>query len=294
MMSPIACRVVVGLAVLFATSAGCSSSSSPTSPSVSVSKPTETPTRLQLNGYVSDSAYRPLAGATVEVVSGPSAGMSTSVSASGEFSLTGDFDSTTMFRASVGGHVTATQPWTCAAATCSGSGARPYLAFYLAPLEPAVNIAGEYTLTFVADPACAGVPSELRSRTYNATILPATRRNEPAGSAFVMKVSGGTFVTNLDSFGIGVAGDYASFFLDGGHDAPVVEQVSSNSFLAFSGGAAAQAPSTTTPSVSMMFDGWIEYCLVNAPTALYSQCPVPAVNNVYCESKNHQMILARR
>jgi hypothetical protein len=246
---------------------------------------------MQLIGFVSDSAYRPLAGATVEVVSGPQAGMSATADASGQFTITGDFDSSTNFRASIAGHRTATQPWTCATgASCPA--ARPYLAFYLAPLAAAVNIAGDYSLTFVADPACTDIPSELRIRTYGATISPDSRQNMPAESSFLLKVSGRSFLPNLDSFRIGVAGDYVALFLDGGHDAPVVEQVTPDSYLAFSGNSAA---TVSAPSTSMVFDGWIDYC-PNSPTAYSNQygCQSNTAKYVHCQSSNHQLILARR
>jgi hypothetical protein len=289
MMNPYACRVVITFAVLAATSVGCSSSSTPTSPSATASVPQQN--QMQLTGFVMDSAFRSLAGATVEVVDGPQAGLSTTADASGRFSLSGDFSSSTTFRASAGGYMTTTQPWTCATgASCWPGSARPYLAFYLAPLAPPVNIAGNYTLTFVTDPVCTDVPAALRTRTYLATILPGAGKNAPAGSSFVLKVSGGSFAINLDSFRIGVAGDYVSYFLDGGHDAPVVEQLA-DSYLAFSGSASGPAPTASVPSISMAFDGWIEYCATGLPMRLYYACPAVAV---HCESTNNQLILAHR
>ena len=287
MMNPYACRVVLSLAVLAATSVGCGDSTTPTSPSATASVPQ--PTRMQLIGFVSDSAFRPLAGATIDVVSGPQAGMSATADANGQFTITGDFDSATNFRASIAGHRTATQSWTCATgASCSGSGsARPYLAFYLAPLVPPLNIAGDYTLTFVADPACTAFPTELRTRTYAATILPAALKNTPADSSFVVKVSGASFLPRLDSFQVGVAGDYVAFFLDAGHDAPVVEQLAPDSYLAFSGNSAA---TVSAPSTSMAFDGWIDYCL-NSPLGFNNGC---SSGTGHCQSSNHQLILTRR
>ncbi len=47
---------------------------------------------LFIQGTVSDTAFRPLAGARVEVLDGPQAGLSTTANAQGEFSLTGTFD----------------------------------------------------------------------------------------------------------------------------------------------------------------------------------------------------------
>ncbi|MEO8682831.1 MAG: carboxypeptidase-like regulatory domain-containing protein, partial [Vicinamibacterales bacterium] len=226
------CAVVV--VMVLGMGVGCGSSAMPTSPSGTATASPPQPTQMQLTGFVADSAFRPLAGARVEVVDGPSSGVSAIADASGQFSLTGLFNSATSFRASQRGHVSATQPWSCSVSACPGStGARPWLGFYLTPDAPAVNIAGDYTLTFVADSTCADLPAELRTRSYAATIAPAARRNTPAETSFALTVSGATFLRTFDSFDIGVAGDYVGFFLDGGHDPPVVEQVANNSYLAF-------------------------------------------------------------
>src|SRR4029079_18685054 len=69
-----------------------------------------------VRGSVSDTAFRPLDGAGVEVVDGPLAGMSTTADANGSFSLSGTFDDATRFRATMDGHPAATQvsrtfPW---------------------------------------------------------------------------------------------------------------------------------------------------------------------------------------
>jgi hypothetical protein len=64
-----------------------------------------------VNGWVFDSAFRPLAAASVEVLDGPQAGTSATANAEGHLSLTGTFDDTTRFRATTEGHVAATQTW---------------------------------------------------------------------------------------------------------------------------------------------------------------------------------------
>src|SRR5687768_4434969 len=89
-------------------------------------QPVPQPTANQLNGEVYDSAYRPLSGARVEVLDGPHAGTATTASATGSFSLRGTFDSTTKFRATHDGHISATRSWT-QCATC----VRPWLGFVL-------------------------------------------------------------------------------------------------------------------------------------------------------------------
>ena len=266
--------IVVAL-VLVPALAGCNASTSPSGPSP-VSQASRPVTAIQLTGFVIDSGYRPLAGARVEVIHGPQAGTSAIADAAGQFSLTGEFDSTTAFRASADGYATATQPWSCSVGTCPGpTGARPWLGFYLAPLAPPVDIAGHYTLTFVADPACSDVPTELHTRTYAATIVPEARTNVPANTSFALTVSGAPFLRTFDSFSIGVAGDYLGFFLHGGHDPPIVEEIAANTYLAFSGNASASLPSPAMSTISATFDGWINYCEMRRPWAAASTTVAP-------------------
>jgi protocatechuate 3,4-dioxygenase beta subunit len=60
-------------------------------------------------GYVGDTAYRPVAGATVEVVDRPLAGTRLTTDAGGRFSYTGGFPGAITFRAVKDGYRTATQ-----------------------------------------------------------------------------------------------------------------------------------------------------------------------------------------
>ena len=110
--------MVKAIALLIITTlVGCSRSdavSTPTAPSsassaLQIAAPTKTP--LQLRGFVTDTAFRPVAGARVEVVDGVSAGTAVIADANGEFVLRGMFHAATRFRASSEGHETRTQPW---------------------------------------------------------------------------------------------------------------------------------------------------------------------------------------
>jgi hypothetical protein len=263
--------------------------------------------RTTISGFVLDTGFRPVADARVEVVAGsPQSGTSTTADAAGQFSLTGTFDSTTRFRATKDGYVTATQTWSCSVGTCPGpQNARPWLGFYLASsLAPPVNIAGNYTVTFIADSACTDFPNEVRPRTYPATITRSSGPNIPADTSFKLTVGGAAFLANLNGFGIGVVGDYVDLWLDGGHDPPLVEQLAPNTYLAFSGNATASVGRLPMSSISTSLDGWIDYCVMKAPMGAFYNCgtsnttgePIPGLATTYahCESKNHQVILTRR
>jgi hypothetical protein len=177
------------------------------------------------------------------------------------------------------------------------------LGFYLASSQaPPVNLAGDYTLTFIADSACTGLPDEVRTRTYQATIAPSSIRNIPADTSFKVTVAGASFLAGLADFGIGVIGDHVDLWLDGGHDPPLVEQLAPNTYLAFSGNATASVAAPIL-SISASFDGWIEYCVMKTPIGSYYNCGTDntgavvmgqALARVHCESTNHRLILTRR
>jgi hypothetical protein len=163
-----------------------------------------------------------------------------------------------------------------------------------------VNIAGDYTVTFIADSACIDLPSAMRTRTYGATITPSSSPS----SSFTLIASGVAFLGNLNNFPIGVVGDYLDLWLHGGHDPAVVEQLAPNTYLAFSGNATASVGTSPVSTISMPFDGWIDYCVLKAPMGSTYNCgtsnttgePIPGQATAYahCESKNHQLILTRR
>jgi hypothetical protein len=118
-------------------------------------------------------------------------------------------------------------------------------------------------------------------------------------------VDGAPFLTGFNGFLIGVAGDYLGFWLHGGHDPPIVEQLSPTTYLAFSGNARASSGSTGASTISVPFEGWIEYCELKGPmttppyncgTSPRTGEPIPGAAVVYthCESTNHRLTLMRR
>jgi hypothetical protein len=158
---------------------GCSGADgavTPTAPStVGASPQSVAPlaTTVQLRGFVTDTAFRAIAGARIEVLDGPSAGYVAVSGDSGEFVLSGMLTAATQFRATKEGHQTRTQPWNCSVAVCLGTGgAQPWLGFYLTVLEASVNIAGDYTLTFTAAGTCTDLPDIARTRSYRAAVTP--------------------------------------------------------------------------------------------------------------------------
>src|SRR4029453_12403155 len=210
--------------------AGCGAPESATSPSdvaspssIASSAPqTVTPARL---AYVMDTALRRVAGARVEIVDGPQAGTVLTTDADGLFVLTGNFVSNNTFRASANGYVTATQGF-----RTSAPGGVPWLTFYLAADAVPIDIAGDYTLTMTADSACVDLPSEVRTRTYSATVA---SKPVTSGTSFKLVVNEVPTFGALNGFEIGVAGNPLGFWLDGSHDPTLVERLDTSTYLAY-------------------------------------------------------------
>ncbi len=271
---------------------------SPVSPSVEASPNQVYPVQ---SAGVADTAFQPIAGAEVEIVSGPQAGTSLFTDENGRIQLTGMFLSTDTFRASKEGYGSVTRGF-----TWSAPNGRPWLAFNLEPLSPAVDIAGDYTLTLDADSTCSTFPEELRSRSYAATITPTTTPTGPSNSSLELTVTNApTLVAwrNLNGFRIGVAGQVVYFDLHGGHDPSLVEQLDRTTYLAYSGSARTTVSASAPATISAPFDGWIDYCMMRSPMGLAYICgtdndgnPIPgaSVTRNHCESPNHRLTLTRR
>src|SRR5215213_8272965 len=131
------------LIVIALFSFGCSTPTTPTVvPTATTPAIVGAPSGVAIAGKVYDTAYRPLGGAIVEVIDGPSVGMTVATIASGEFALRGAFDETTHFRATKAGHSEAVLKMGPRCAACNPNF---WVYFYLAgPVAP-VNIAGDYT-----------------------------------------------------------------------------------------------------------------------------------------------------
>ena len=260
-------------------------------------EPTRSPAALAgepVRGTASDSAFRPLAGARVEILDGPQAGMSTTSDARGDFGFMATVDDTTRFRASKEGHVTATATIQPACDRCNPS---RWVHINLDVLDPPVNLAGHYTLTLAADSACATLPDELRTRTYDATVQLASLRQPGyanSKTAFEVIPSGSTFADTLGYISLNVAGNFVSVWLGDHTDPGIAERVAPNTYFAFGGGAtltvASPVHAITTP-----FEGWIDYCALKAPVGARYDCNAEiAVTFARCNSSRHQLTLTRR
>jgi len=235
-------------------------------------QPAPTPNAGGVHGKVVDTADRPIVGAIVEVLDGAQAGMSATSGVTGEFMFPWPFDDTTLFRATKKGYIAATQSWK------RGSPDHPWLLFYLGVLVPPVNLAGDYTVSFIADTACAvALPVELRTRTYAATMTavpPSSIYQE--NTRYKIALSGAQFDSYYNWFSVAVAGDYVAFWLGDEH---IVEQLAANTYLEIGGAASASVGTSPISTISTSFDGVFDY---------------HAVAHARCESKKHQLNFTRR
>ena len=284
-------RGVVLLVVVAQGLVGCGGSGSPSVPSavpLPTPQPVPQPTPFQVTGYVFDTVNRALAGARVEVLDGPQAGTSTTSDTAGAFSLTGTFDGTSRFRASKEGYVAATQ-------TFSLIVTRRSIFFALDVPAGPVNIAGDYTLTFSADSACADqLPTDVRTRTYLATITPVSSLTRSANTQFTAALSGAELDTYYRMISIFVAGDYVDFDLS---DNFLLEEVAPDTYLTIGGVGAASVGTSGVSTISASFQGLFDYCVTKAePNVgnLYGCVPAEAIAHAQCASKNHRLILTRR
>jgi hypothetical protein len=284
-------RGVVLLVVVVQGLVGCGGSGSPSVASavpLPTPLPAPQPIPFQVTGSVFDTVNRALAGARVEVLDGPQAGTSTTSDPAGAFSLTGTFDGATRFRASKEGFVAATQAF-------SSIVARRSIFFALDVAAGSVNIAGDYTLTFTADSACADqLPAEVRTRTYAATVRPTSSSTRPANTQFTAALSGAELDTYYRMITIFVAGDYLDFDLS---DNFLLEEVAPDTYLTIGGVGAASVGTSGVSTISASFQGLFDYCVTKAEPNLgnlYSCVPAEAIAHAQCAAKNHRLILKRR
>lgn len=284
--------VILGLLI-----AACGSS-----PAVPVMPTAPTPAAVggvTVSGLVYDTARRPLAGATVEAVSGPGAGVSAVANAKGEYSLTGAFDAATEFRATKEGHADAVETMPVPCARCNP---QHWLYFFLALPVPPADIAGDYTLTVSAASSCSMLPTEMRSRTYPVNIVALPHQRTAADTSFRATIAGGSVLPGLGwaDLWIAVAGEYLELSMGDQHGQPgLVDRVYDNAFLAVGGIGATSVGVGRVSTITAAFDGAIEYCVLTPGVSPIDgngryACAAPhSDTHAVCHSPDHQLILKR-
>jgi hypothetical protein len=288
-------RICAGVVLMSVILAGCDNPTTPLAPSISPAPQAASPPgprEVQLTGIVMDTAFRPLAGAVVEILDGALAGSSATTGADGLVSFVGALEGAVRVKASKDSHLDATETPGPTCNTC-GSSPRRWVFFYLGPtVPPAADLSGSYTLTVAADPACQALPDDLRTRTYDAAVAPVANSRHPAGTHFAMKLTGASFPPFFDGITIGVAGELIVFeFM--GEGLGFVEQVAPRTTLGFGGRAEVTVGSAAVSRISTTFKGVVDYCVLASDTGRFYDC-TPADTHVACESASHRLSLAKR
>jgi hypothetical protein len=220
----------------------------------------------QIVGSVQDTAGRPLADATVEIVAGLQTVASTTSDAGGRVAFSGSFAVPVTCRASKEGYATESQIVRQQLPSSNGA-----VAFSL-PVAPTVTIVtGNYTLTSVADNACTSLPDDVRTRTYAATITSvASNGNEfPDNTQYMVNVQGtSTFFGGTGGFPISVVGNYVAATDD--TTGQIIENIGPGRSLELNagGGSVVEAPTVSTLS----FDAGIKYCELKSAGLSCSFC----------------------
>src|SRR5262245_41890862 len=273
----------IGLVIALFALAGCGGSKSAvTAPSAMPGVTTTPPlgSVLAMMGTVSDSAFRPLPDARIEVLDGSQAGTITVSNSRGEFAFWGTIEDNTRFRATRDGYTSSVETLQSPCATCSPSPSR-WVHFVLNAVTPSVNMAGDYTVTFTG--TCDNLPTDVRTRTYEATI------GSPPYDGYVsVPLRGGTFIKGWDSLPMGVESDYVAFWIE-----ILVDQLAPNTYLTVNALAAARVGTEVKEKYTFPLDGSIDYC-VTSDTGSYEDCYHRPSTATHARCASGQLTLTRR
>ena len=246
-----------------------------------------------ISGSVGDTAYRPLVGARVEIVSGGSAGTFALAREDSHYSLPGTFTGTVVLVASQDGYVSQTKTVTPSSRPVS----RPvesreyWVSFSLEKIgQSTLDIAGVYSMTLTAAGACDMLPEEARTRRYTATIVPSGPPTHFVATLsdarfFELPCFGPAETCRHNQFGIGLAGDDAGMYAD------FIEQIGESESLVVS----AAAQGTFGPSgITATLAGDLYHCPSEPYLIDQGTWVCQPGTGTWCSAQNHQLTLIRR
>ncbi|MGE0360023.1 MAG: carboxypeptidase-like regulatory domain-containing protein [Vicinamibacterales bacterium] len=214
--------------------------------------PTVAPTAVGMRGTVSDTAHRSLAGALIEVLTGPHAGLTTRSGNRGEFSFAGTFDDTSTFGATLDGFAPAVVPL---GPYCERCNPNRWAHFALVTLAATTDISGRYVMTIAAGPECVGLPEPARVRTYEVE-MPRTADGGGTSTGYVWaKATGAELVAPWDGFQAGVSGTRAGFWYE-----ILAERIAPDAYLFYNVSASATVGVGAPEHIEAAADGRITYC----------------------------------
>jgi hypothetical protein len=251
-----------------------------TAPTPPVQDAPPTTTVSYIVGYTRDTAFRDLTDVRITIADGPMAGASTVTGESGRFTFSASAAGTVTIIATKDGFLDGR-----ARATWQPVN-RLSVIVDLKPVGPSLSLTpGTYELTVAADPSCQGIPTELLTRRYTATVT-----SVPPHDGTRYSVNGPV------GFGLGIAGDRIGFTIDG---PAIVETLPQFGNLWIAGTAPTAEPATSDgTTVTIPFHGSFEYCALKGPMGPHNNCyttpPDQRIAYAQCISSNDRMIFTRR
>jgi len=156
------------------------------------------------------------------------------------------------------------------------------------PLNLAVDLTGNWALSFDVGGACEQVPQELRSRTYEATISYSSFYGST--DVFRARLSGVTFRDQPPvSIEVTRQASGYSVWLDLSDNAILEEPERGTYFMVSGGNGVASVEPTELSTISTPFTGYFNYCVVGPQ----NQCSVDAMVHSLCKSENSRWTLTR-
>jgi hypothetical protein len=160
------------------------------------------------------------------------------------------------------------------------------------PLPPrtlAVDLTGNYALTFDVGNACEEVPKDLRRRTYEATI--AFSGSYGSADLFLAELSGATF-RDQRAVSIEVAPQPSGYsvWLDFSDNVILEEPERGTYFMIAASGAATVQPTELFMISTPPITGYFNYCVVGPQ----NQCSSSVMVRSLCKSENSRWTLVRR
>lgn len=157
------------------------------------------------------------------------------------------------------------------------------------PFSLAVDLRGDYDLTFEVGNGCEQVPNELRRRTFEATI--SYHSFYGSTDVFLAELSGATFHDQRPVWIEAMHRESGSSVWLNLVDTVILEVPERDTYFMVAGGnGVASVEPTELSTISTTFTGYFNYCVVGPQ----NQCSSDAMVRNMCESKNSRWTLTRR
>jgi hypothetical protein len=153
----------------------------------------------------------------------------------------------------------------------------------LPPPQLAIDLTGNYTLTFEVGGGCEQIPKELRTRTYEAKI--GYYKSVGSDDWFFAELTGSKFHSYRPVL-IEVSANSVVLDLS---DNVILEEPSPGAYLATAGVGAASIQPTELSTISASFNGYFNYCAMTSE----NQCSVDTMVHGLCRSENSRWTLTR-